>query len=254
MHPNYEYVLNYIRKNSSQETKSLDYGCGSAEIVIAGRKEGLNIFGADTFDLKHSSRDKVDRSGLLGSVVTEVKQDRMNFPDEHFDLIVNNQVLEHVADLGGVLKEIHLVLKKGGKVLSLFPSKDVWSEGHCGIPFLHRFSKGSRLKVYYAFVWRLFGKGYHKNGKTRIQWSKEFCEWLDKNTFYRSRNENAEVFGKHFEKLEFIEKDYLLFRLERVSPFLYRMFCVISQTPFLGKFLTIFVREKGGLVFTATKS
>ena len=36
-----------------------------------------------------------------------------------------------------VLAKISRVLKPGGMVLSLFPDKGVWREGHCGIPFLH---------------------------------------------------------------------------------------------------------------------
>jgi SAM-dependent methyltransferase len=219
MHPNYEYVLNFIRGQSHVGTRSLDYGCGAGEIIRAGREDGLDIFGAEVFYEGGNTKTEIEKEGYLNTIVREIKDDRIDFPDSHFDLIVNNQVLEHVESLDVALREMHRVLKHGGKLLSLFPSWEVWSEGHCGIPFLHRFKKGSSLQFYYALAWRALGKGHCKGAKTRVEWSRDFCEWLDKFTFYRTKTEIVRTFGRYFGQLEFIELDYLLFRLGRISPF-----------------------------------
>jgi len=56
--------------------------------------------------------------------------DRTPFVTGSFDLVINNQVLEHVTDLDVVVHEIARVLKPGGSCLSLFPDKGVWREGH----------------------------------------------------------------------------------------------------------------------------
>jgi len=93
--------------------------------------------------------------------------------------VIDNQVMEHVRDLDGVLGEIQRVLKPGGMVLNLFPDRSVWREGHCGIPFLHRFGKKSRLRVRYAAACRGLGLGYHKGEKSVMGWSEDFCRWLD---------------------------------------------------------------------------
>ena len=87
-----------------------------------------------------------------------------------------------------VLAKISRVLNPGGMVLSLFPDKGVWREGHCGIPFLHWFPKGSDPRVYYAAACRFFGLGYHKKNKTYIQWTQDSCEWLDNWTYYRTEH------------------------------------------------------------------
>lgn len=139
MHVNYEYVLNFIKTNSKAHTKSLDYGCGRAEIVAAGRQEGLEINGVEVFYKGSNARQEVEKLGFLDSIVKEIKDNRIDFPDAYFDLIVNNQVLEHVEDLDLVLHEINRVLLPGGKLLCIFPSKEVWRENHCGIPLLHWF-------------------------------------------------------------------------------------------------------------------
>lgn len=38
-------------------------------------------------------------------------------------------------------------------------------EGHIGIPFDHRFGKGSGLRYIYTLIARFFGLGYNKGAK-----------------------------------------------------------------------------------------
>jgi 2-polyprenyl-3-methyl-5-hydroxy-6-metoxy-1,4-benzoquinol methylase len=42
-------------------------------------------------------------------------------------------VLEHVEDFDVVLRAMNRVLKPGGMVLSIFPDRSVWRQGHAGI-------------------------------------------------------------------------------------------------------------------------
>jgi SAM-dependent methyltransferase len=253
LHPNYEYVLKFIKSHSNVGTRSLDYGCGAAEVIKRGRAEGLDVFGAESFYKGGNKKIEVERLGYLGSIVKEIKQNHLDFPDDYFDLVVSNQVLEHVEDLRVTLRELHRVLKPGGKMLSLFPSREVWSEGHCGIPLLHRFPRRSRMRVYYAALWRALGKGYYKGVKTRIEWSRDFCEWLDSFTFYRTKNEITETFSQFFAELHFIELDYLLFRLARVSRVIAEPIYIASRIPFMSMVLREFVNKKTGMVFVAVK-
>lgn len=44
-----------------------------------------------------------------------------NFPDETFDYVVSNDVLEHVADLAAAMRETRRILKRGGVCLATFP-------------------------------------------------------------------------------------------------------------------------------------
>lgn len=114
MHPNYDFVLNYIREHSGEDTRSLDYGCGSAAVVCAGRAEGLDVFGCELFYEGGNTRDDVEKLGYLGSIVREITDGKMDFPDGYFNIITNNQVMEHVEDMGRVLQEMRRVLTRGG--------------------------------------------------------------------------------------------------------------------------------------------
>ena len=49
------------------------------------------------------------RTGLLGSAILESRDGRLPFPGASFDLVTNNQVLEHVPDLDATLGELDRV-------------------------------------------------------------------------------------------------------------------------------------------------
>jgi SAM-dependent methyltransferase len=141
MHVNYEYLLDFIQRTYSNPAtgRFLDYGCGAAQVVMEGRRRGWEFFGADVFYATGKSRKEVEERGLLGVIVKEIQDNHLDFPDEYFDIIVNNQVFEHVEDINGALREIDRVLKPGGIVLSVFPAKGIVIEPHWKVPFVHWF-------------------------------------------------------------------------------------------------------------------
>jgi probable HAF family extracellular repeat protein len=106
--------------------------------------------------------------------------------------------MEHVKNLNSVPAEIQRVLKPGGMVVNIFSNKGVRREGHCGI--LRWFSKGSRPGIYYASAYSL-GLGCHTVNKSIIRWSQDFCEWLDKWTYYRMRQKIDSTYEKYFYNL-----------------------------------------------------
>src|SRR5215471_3782706 len=139
------FVLDFARQYPN--IAILDFGCGAGELVEAGIAAGLNMSGADVFYEGASARPR-------GGRIHEIRDGVLPFPDATFGLVVNNQVMEHVEDLDAALHEIHRVLRPGGLVLSVFPSRDVWREGHIGIPFSHWFPQGSPVRFYYTWLLR----------------------------------------------------------------------------------------------------
>jgi SAM-dependent methyltransferase len=203
------FVLEFARKYP----RVLDFGCGNGALVAAGRAAGIDMWGADVFYGGSKAREEAQAAGLLGEAVREIRDGRIGFPDAHFDLVVNNQVIEHVEDLDAALAEIHRVLKPGGRVLSLFPSRDVFREGHIGIPFSHWFGKKSRVRFYYTWALRALGLGAWKDqAPTARQWAIDKLEWTDSYTRYRPQREIFAAFGRYFRN-EVRESDYIRFRL-----------------------------------------
>jgi SAM-dependent methyltransferase len=209
------FVLDFARQFARQYPRAriLDFGCGAGQLVIEGRAKGLDISGVDVFYCGSRDLEAAERSGLLGSGIHKILDERIGFDDGSFDLIVNNQVMEHVENLDRVLSEIHRVLKPGGAVLSIFPSRDVFREGHIGIPFSHWFPRGSRLRFYFTWFLRGLGLGsWKQQAPTARQWAIDKLLWIDTYTFYRSRAEIFAVFDRHFQN-EFRECDYIRYRL-----------------------------------------
>jgi SAM-dependent methyltransferase len=210
------FVLDFIQQaaGARRGARVLDFGCGAGELVAEGRRRGLEIFGADVFYSGSRARRQAEAAGLLGTHVLEIQEGRLPFPADFFDIITNNQVMEHVADLEGTLRELHRVLHPDGVLLSIFPSRDVFREGHIGIPFAHWFPKNSRVRYLYALVLRGLGFGYWKQeAATRRQWVQDKLRWLDLYTVYRPRAEIFAAFGKYF-RTETRELDYIRYRMK----------------------------------------
>jgi SAM-dependent methyltransferase len=215
---NYEFCAAFAANTAKEHVsgfKVLDYGCGAGEIIKLMCDDGLDACGCETFYEGGNLSSKVPAE--LKDRIFAMQGDRIPFPDDTFDLVMSNQVLEHVNDLDIVLSEISRVLKPGGVCLSLFPHREVWREGHCNIPFLHRFPKGSTLRIYYAAALRALGVGYFKDEETAMNWSRYRCTWLDKWCFYRPYRQIAASFVTHLSSPKHIEADWIVSRSQKLS-------------------------------------
>lgn len=237
---NYEFCAKYAESHLQSGARVLDYGCGAGLIVKLLRERGLDAVGCDIF-FEGGDRLSEIATEELGVTIFRMEGDKIPFPDNSFDFVINNQVLEHVVDLNAVVAEMARVLKPGGTVLSLFPDSGVWREGHCGVPFLHRFPKGSRFRVNYAHFARLLGAGYHKGNKPPRLWAEDKCAYLDKWTHYRPYAEVEAIFSRHLSPPHHLESYYIEARFGsrvRLLPPMIR---------------SLIVRKLGGLIFEARK-
>lgn len=240
---NYDYCAQFVASRvTARHARVLDYGCGAGRIVALCRERGIDAYGCDVF-YEGGDYSKDVPKELLGNVIRRMEGDRIPFDSNSFDWVINNQVLEHVPDLEAVVAEMRRVLKPDGFVLSMFPDRSVWREGHCGIPFLHRFSRSSAVRVWYAAVMRALGFGYHTEGRTPIEWSRNFCQWLDNWTYYRSYKSIRATFDRRFANLEHCEDDWLRRRLGRLS-------MIAAPAPVWARRLV--VRKMVGMVFVAS--
>src|SRR5262249_47216164 len=136
------------------------------------------------------------------------------FSDGYFDFIFHNQVMEHVDDVGVVLRELRRVMKPGGVMLSLFPVKEALREVHCGVPFAHRLAPGP-LRHRYMLLWNRLGGGYFTEEKTGEEWVRTFEKFLDSACFYRSLAELAAQYQEAGFTVEPHETALVEYRLRR---------------------------------------
>lgn len=249
MRATHRYILESCQSLCREEDCTvLDYGCGKGEIVIAGRKLGLDIHGVEKFYGGSNIIELVRQKGLLENEIRELEGGKIPFPENHFDLVLSSMVFEHVDDLNHVLGEISRVLKSNGRMLCLFPTRDGIREGHCGIAFAHWFPEGRSYRYYWLLMFRKLGFGAHKQEKTPRQWAKDFDHWLEEYTYHRSKHTIDETFLKYFHSLRYIEDDYVSYRLKNKN--LRGLSWLASKTPinYLSRF---FFRIFGHLVFVA---
>jgi SAM-dependent methyltransferase len=238
---NYEFCASYAASHLVSGTRLLDYGCGAGLTVRLLRARGVDAVGCDTF-YEGGNYSSAIRAEEFAATIFPMEGDKIPFPDNSFDFVINNQVLEHVEDLNAVVAEMARVLKPGGTVLSLFPHSGIWREAHCGVPFLHWFPKGSRFRVNYAHLVRILGAGYHTENKSRRQWAEDFCVWLDKWTYYRSYAEIEAIFSKHLSQPHHLESIWLKARLG-------------SRARLLPPTIRVLIARKlGGLIFETRKA
>jgi SAM-dependent methyltransferase len=217
---NYAFVVDFAfellgEPQAGKPYRLLDFGCGEAHVVRLAVMKGFDAHGADIF---YDQKDKahIERQGLLGNRVFEIGTDgRLPFADGEFDIVTSNMVFEHVDDFERALSEIARVLKRDGLLLALFPTRDVWHEGHIDVPFAHWFSKSSRWRVPWGVLYHALGFGVRKRGtQPPVKWIPKTYEWIDHFTYYRTKDEVSRAFGAHF-SIATAEDRYLHYRLSR---------------------------------------
>lgn len=213
---NYLYFVDYVRRATARRPglRVLDYGCGRGEMVALIRAAGLDCWGADVFYGGADWDDPELRRQLEAGQVREIAPDgRIPFDDASFDLVISNQVFEHVEDLDRVLAETTRVLRPRGVQYHHFPSRGVVREGHIGIPMAHWLRPG-RFRTGYTLALRRLGLGSFKeeNPDPRA-WTEFKLDWIDRYCFYRPYRELAAAFGRDYDIVH-REIDYCRFRAQ----------------------------------------
>lgn len=124
----------------------LDCGCGGGEYVYALRSE----FSIESYGIEYSAA-KVKSSMpelVINNRVFCGNIEMLPFTDESFDVVLINEVLEHVPNETTSLKEIYRVLKRGGTLIVFSPNRLYPFESH-GIQIKH---SSKVLPIYTPFV------------------------------------------------------------------------------------------------------
>lgn len=105
--------LNWIQNEKSRLGKILDIGAGTGDFLLAAKKRGWEIFGAEP---NSGARKLASKKGL------ELEERTSTFPDHNFDVITMWHVLEHVPNLNEQLEELHRLLKPDGLLVIAVPN------------------------------------------------------------------------------------------------------------------------------------
>lgn len=207
---NYRYFIEHAARIGG---RMLDYGCGAGQMVTLGRTQELDIWGADTYAGYYAEWSKAT-SPIAKDRIVKIENGRADFPDEHFDLVLSNQVLEHVTDPEASIADMHRLIRPGGTLIAAFPVTGTWYEGHVGLYFAHRFAKGSKLRDAYFRHARRLGLGLYHPNATPAEWARLSAKTLDDACFYYPHERMVRALEKTFRApLEDMTVDYMRTRL-----------------------------------------
>ncbi len=99
----------------------LDCGCGTGQYVNALLDAGADAWGVEFEETKvaefRANNPHETRRVMVGDVQA------LAFEDAHFDIVLANEVLEHVPDDALGLRQMYRVLKPGGRLFIFSPNR-----------------------------------------------------------------------------------------------------------------------------------
>ena len=100
---------------STNGLRVLEIGCGLGTDGAQFAKAGADYTGIDLTEAAiELARKRFELSGLPGTFQTG-DAEKLGFPDNNFDLVYSHGVLHHTPDIQSAIKEIHRVLRPGGR-------------------------------------------------------------------------------------------------------------------------------------------
>jgi len=134
-----------------EKKRVLDIGCGKGGVVIACALKGAEVVGFDPDECEvNIAVSRAESYSLENVSIFQGDADNIPFPDNYFDLVTATSVLEHVENLGMVIKEMVRVTKPNGYCCVTIPNPIFPREAHYKIfyiPYLPKYLGKIYLKT-----------------------------------------------------------------------------------------------------------
>src|SRR5215471_7819128 len=189
--------------------KVLDFGAGEGGVVAQALSQGFDAFGCDVYDAQSPytlTRDATARAlHEQGRLRPIPKPYRLPFEDATFDIVISDQVFEHVLDYSQAIDELCRVTRPGGVFLHAFPSRYRPIEGHIYVPFTSLFRPR-----WWLWLWALLGvRNEFQKGLSLaevVEWNAHF---LEHGTNYPPTRQVKRDFARRFGRVQFVESTFL---------------------------------------------
>jgi ubiquinone/menaquinone biosynthesis C-methylase UbiE len=121
---------------TSQGLKVLEIGCGLGTDGAQFAEAGADYTGVDLTDAAiELAQKRFELFNLSGKFQT-ADAEKLDFPDDSFDLVYSHGVLHHTPDTDRAVREIYRVLRPGGRAVVMLYHRDsynyrvnIWSTG-----------------------------------------------------------------------------------------------------------------------------
>ncbi len=176
-------TITHYMITTSDQTDWLDIGCGSGGIAVAMSPSVKSITGVDPESWVRWDEFQKSHKNLK-FINQPIEGLSMN--DNSMDVIICNQVYEHVPDPQFLIKEIYRILKPGGYCYFAGPNLLFPVEPHVFWPFVHWLPRSLAVKLMQAFGSNGILDAYSKDFWTLNRWFDGFevinaLPWMIKN-------------------------------------------------------------------------
>lgn len=170
------YVLDvlkrYVPDFRVSGSRVLDIGCGDAGVLIAFAERGASASGLELDEKSlRRARLRAEEHGVSVQLSKGVAE-ALPYPDGSFDLVILDNVLEHVTDRSRTLAEIRRVLAPDGLLYMVTPKPfsaySLWNDPHydlAGLVLLPR-----SWQIHYFERLRGGGEGTYDVGVIPTRW------------------------------------------------------------------------------------
>jgi SAM-dependent methyltransferase len=204
----------------------LDLGCGNGHLIaylyknlqVLFPKMSFEIWGHDVSDYVASAdgymkctldflKAKFPHIPWESQIRVISSKDKWPYPDNFFDIILTNQVIEHIEDLNFFFAEVYRTLNEQGYSVNVFPLIHSLMEGHLRSPFVHKFRNFDYLRGAIKLLSRLglgtFRRLARDKGYTIDRFAEEYAIYLRTCTNYISHNQAIHLAKLHHLRISF---------------------------------------------------
>lgn len=121
-YPRYNFIRHFIRLDPSRDLIA-EFGCGDGANLVPWKREGFDVLGME-FDTR-----MVEFGGNKGLRLLAEDFMTYDFSKKRPKLVILSHFLEHVSDLGAVLKRLHSILDPHGYLFVEVPGTRVQGLG-----------------------------------------------------------------------------------------------------------------------------
>ena len=111
--------------------RMLDVGCGNASVVKLAQDLGWNAEGVDV------DPQAIEDARCKGLVVHLGELDHINYHQQSFDLVLMNNVIEHVDNPLQIITEVKRILRPGGRLVVTTPNTASWGHRRFASDWVH---------------------------------------------------------------------------------------------------------------------
>lgn len=185
--------------------KVLDLGCGRGDTVAWLLENGWDAYGADVCDeYIQCGVAYVDGLGRGTGRLQAIRDGGPPFDGEMFDVVLSNQVLEHVRDLEKFAAGVAAVTRRGGHGLHIFPAAHRLIEPHIRAPIVHWLPKGAVRRRAVRTALRVGAAAPYFSELPLEDRAEVFSRFSEEETFYRSEREVGSSFMRHGFTCDFV--------------------------------------------------